>query len=66
MTKELGSDHRAAGRQKTSPVADIAYSGVATGIKAGNDRLAAANKAEGSDEIPILFDIDLKAYRPKA
>ncbi|WP_274425301.1 ABC transporter substrate-binding protein [Chelativorans sp. YIM 93263] len=38
--------------EKASPVADVAYYGVTTGIKAGNEGAAAAYKPEGFDEVP--------------
>lgn len=38
--------------EKASPVADVAYYGVTTGIKAGNEGLVQAYKPEGFDEIP--------------
>jgi putative spermidine/putrescine transport system substrate-binding protein len=38
--------------EKASPVADVAYYGVTTGIKAGNEGVATAYKPAGFDEIP--------------
>ncbi|MCD9147930.1 ABC transporter substrate-binding protein [Pseudophaeobacter flagellatus] len=38
--------------ERASPVADVAYYGVTTGIKAGNEAVAQAYKPEGFDEIP--------------
>lgn len=38
--------------EKDSPVADVAYYGVTTGIKAGNEGVAAAYKPTGFDDIP--------------
>ena len=38
--------------EKDSPVADVAYYGVTTGIKAGNEGVATAYKPTGFDDIP--------------
>jgi len=38
--------------EKESPVADVAYYGVTTGIKAGNEGVATAYKPTGFDDIP--------------
>lgn len=38
--------------EKASPVADVAYYGVTTGIKAGNEGLTEAYKPTGFDDIP--------------
>ncbi|MDK3016502.1 extracellular solute-binding protein [Pseudodonghicola flavimaris] len=38
--------------EKASPVADVAYYGVTTGIKAGKEGLVEAYKPEGFDDIP--------------
>jgi putative spermidine/putrescine transport system substrate-binding protein len=38
--------------EKASPVADVAYYGVTTGIKAGNEGVATAYKPKGFDDIP--------------
>ena len=38
--------------EKDSPIADVAYYGVTTGIKAGNKGVATAYKPTGFDEIP--------------
>jgi putative spermidine/putrescine transport system substrate-binding protein len=38
--------------EKEAPVADVAYYGVTTGIKAGNEGVAAAYKPTGFDDIP--------------
>ncbi|WP_208996774.1 ABC transporter substrate-binding protein [Stappia sp. 28M-7] len=45
--------------EKASPVADVAYYGVTTGIKAANEGVATAYKPAGFDEIPAgLKDAD--------
>ncbi|WP_209017358.1 ABC transporter substrate-binding protein [Roseibium aggregatum] len=38
--------------EKDAPVADVAYYGVTTGIKAGNEGIVQAYKPEGFDDIP--------------
>ena len=38
--------------ERDNPVADVAYYGVTTGIKAGNEGVAAAYKPTGFDDIP--------------
>lgn len=49
--------------EKASPVADVAYYGVTTGIKAGNEDVAAAYKPTGFDDIPEgLKDVDGKWF----
>ncbi len=49
--------------EKDSPVADVAYYGVTTGIKAGNMGVATAYKPAGFDEIPAgLKDADGKWF----
>ena len=45
--------------EKASPVADVAYYGVTTGIKAGNEGVVTPYKPAGFDEIPAgLKDAD--------